>query len=49
MRLSSKQTSMYSWDSAILAHLYRKLCHMSLDKAIEIVEPITLLHVQLFI
>nr|CAN82232.1 hypothetical protein VITISV_005122 [Vitis vinifera] len=30
------QTSMYSWGSAVLAHLYRELCRASLDGAIDI-------------
>ncbi|KAL6319613.1 hypothetical protein AAG906_020690 [Vitis piasezkii] len=34
---------MYSWSSAVLAHLYRKLCRASLDGAIDIAGCVTLL------
>ena len=37
------QTSMYSWGSAVLAHLYRELCRASLDGAIDIAGCVTLL------
>ena len=37
--------SHYSWGSAVLAYLYRELCRVSLDSAIEISRPITLLQV----
>ena len=39
------QTSMYSWGSAVLAHLYRELCRASLDGAIDIIGCVTLLQV----
>ncbi|RVW36269.1 Serine/threonine-protein phosphatase 7 long form-like [Vitis vinifera] len=39
------QTSMYSWDSAVLAHLYRELCQASLYGATNIVGCVTLLQV----
>ena len=35
----------YSWGSAVLAYLRRKICHAHLDSAIEISRPITLLYV----
>ncbi|KAL6328847.1 hypothetical protein AAG906_003864 [Vitis piasezkii] len=37
------EISHYSWGSAVLAYLYRELCHASLDSATEISGPITLL------
>ena len=39
------QTSMYSWGSAVLAHLYRELCRASLDGATDIAGCVTLLQV----
>ena len=39
------QTSMYSWGSAVLAHLYRELCRVSLDGTIDIARYVTLLQV----
>ena len=39
------QTSMYSWGSAVLAHLYRELCRASLDDATNITRCVTLLQV----
>ena len=39
------QTSMYSWGSAVLAHLYRELCRVSLDSATDIAGCVTLLQV----
>ena len=39
------QTSMYSWGSAVLAHLYRELCRASLDGATDIARCVTLLQV----
>ena len=39
------EISHYSWGSAVLAYLYRKLCRVSLDSATEISGPITLLQV----
>ena len=39
------EISHYSWGSAVLAYLYRKLCRASLDSATEISGPITLLQV----
>ncbi|WJZ81334.1 hypothetical protein VitviT2T_001182 [Vitis vinifera] len=37
------QTSMYSWGSVVLAHLYRELCRASLDGATVIARCVTLL------
>ena len=37
------QTSMYSWGSGVLAHLYRELCRVSLDGATNIARYVTLL------
>ena len=37
------QTSMYSWGSAVLAHLYRELCRASFDGAIDITKCVILL------
>ncbi|WKA02587.1 hypothetical protein VitviT2T_020758 [Vitis vinifera] len=37
------QTSMYSWGSTVLAHLYRELCRASLDGATDIAGCVTLL------
>ena len=39
------QTSMYSWGSAVLAHLYRELCRASLDGATDIAGCVILLQV----
>ena len=39
------QTSMYSWGSVVLAHLYRELCRASLDGATDIAGCVTLLQV----
>ena len=39
------QISMYSWGSAILAHLYREWCRENLDGAIDIVGCVPLLQV----
>ena len=39
------QTSMYSWGSVVLAHLYRELCRVSLDGTIDIARYVTLLQV----
>ena len=39
------ETSMYSWGSAVLAHLYRELCRASLDHAIDIAGCMALLQV----
>ena len=39
------QTSMYSWGSAVLVHLYRELCQASLDGAVDITRCVTLLQV----
>ena len=39
------QTSIYSWGSTVLAHLYRELCRTSLDGVIDITRCVTLLQV----
>ena len=39
------QTSIYSWGSVVLAHLYRELCRASLDDATYIAGCVTLLQV----